>query len=83
MSKYTEILSAALNLAPHERGELAEVLWESTDEPIETARQSSEISAAWKDEIARRSAAYVRGELKGIPWSQVREEIRRKYQANA
>jgi putative addiction module component (TIGR02574 family) len=79
MSTYAEILSAALSLPPHERTELAEVLLESTDDK----GREPEISAEWRDEIARRSAAYVRGELKGIPWSQVRDEIRRKYQGNA
>ena len=75
MSDYSEILSAALTLAPHERGELAEVLWESMDEPTDTEGQQPEISAAWLSEIARRSEAYMCGELKGIPWSQVREKI--------
>ena len=79
MSTYADILSAALTLPPHERTELAEVLLESADGD----GQDVPISAAWRDEIARRSAAYVRGELSGIPWNQVRDEIRQKYQGNA
>jgi putative addiction module component (TIGR02574 family) len=79
MSNYAEILNAALTLPPHERGELAEVLWESIDEPTDENGAPPEISAAWRDEIARRSAAYARGELQGIPWSQVREEVGRRY----
>jgi putative addiction module component (TIGR02574 family) len=79
MSDYAEILNAALTLPPHQRTELAEVLLESTDADA----PQPEISAEWREEIARRSAAYVRGELKGIPWSQVRDEIRQKYQRNA
>ena len=78
MSNYAEILSAALGLPVHERTELAEVLLESADSGAEAP-----ISAEWRDEIARRSAAYLRGEVKGLPWHQVRDEIRRKYQAHA
>jgi putative addiction module component (TIGR02574 family) len=78
MSNYAEILSAALTLPPHERGELAEVLWESMEEPTDSSGDQSEVSAAWREEIARRSAAYMRGELTTIPWNQVREEVRRK-----
>ena len=83
MSNYSEILSAALTLPPRERGELAEVLWESMEEPTEASDNQPEVSAAWRDEIARRSAAYMQGELTGIPWNQVREEVRRKYERHA
>jgi putative addiction module component (TIGR02574 family) len=83
MTTYAEILNAAMTLPPHERTELAEVLWESADEPTETNGETPEISAAWREEIVRRSAAYKRGELQGIPWNQVREEVRRKYQGDA
>jgi putative addiction module component (TIGR02574 family) len=83
MSSFADILNAALTLPPGQRGELAEVLWESMDEPVAPSEREPEITAAWREEIARRSAAYVRGELKGIPWSQVREEVRRKYEHHA
>jgi putative addiction module component (TIGR02574 family) len=83
MSNFADILSAALALPPGQRGELAEVLWESMDEPTVTAGDQPEISAAWRDEIARRSAAYVRGELTGIPWRQVRKVVRQKYAYHA
>jgi putative addiction module component (TIGR02574 family) len=53
------------------------------EESPEGSSETPEISAAWREEIARRSAAYVRGELQGIPWKQVREDVRRKYQGNA
>ena len=79
MSSYAEILSAALTLPLQERTELAEVLLESADGD----GQDAPISAEWREEIARRSAAYVRGELRGIPWNQVRDEIRQKYQGHA
>jgi putative addiction module component (TIGR02574 family) len=72
MSTYAEILSAALSLPVQERTELADVLLASTD--VDGA--DFEISAQWREEIARRGAAYERGELKGIPWSQLRGEIR-------
>jgi putative addiction module component (TIGR02574 family) len=82
MTRYAEILNAAMTLPLHERTELAEVLWESADEPADT-NETPEINAAWREEIVRRSAAYKRGELQGIPWDQVRQEVRRKYQGDA
>ena len=78
MPDFADILNAALTLPPTQRGELAEVLWESMDEPTNSTEVQPEISAAWRDEIKRRSAAYSRGELNGIPWHQVRDEIRHK-----
>src|SRR5688500_18051394 len=80
MTTYAEILEAALTLPPKERTELAEELWESMDEPSAANGSAPEISAAWREEISRRSAAYLRGEIEGIPWKQVREEVRRKFQ---
>jgi putative addiction module component (TIGR02574 family) len=79
MPSYSEILSAALTLSPDERSVLAETLWESMDEATGAGDDGPEVSTAWREEIARRSAAYLRGELAGIPWKQVREEVRRKY----
>jgi putative addiction module component (TIGR02574 family) len=84
MSTFAEVLNAALTLPPHERGELAEALWESMDEPVNgDVQEEPQLSQAWREEIARRSAAYLRGELKAIPWNQVRDEVRRKYQRHA
>jgi putative addiction module component (TIGR02574 family) len=82
MTTYAEILSAAMALPPHERSELAETLLDSAAADA-ASNGSSHISAEWKEEIARRSAAYLRGEMKGIPWQQVRDEVRRKHQGNA
>lgn len=79
MSTYAEILTAALALPVQERTELADVLLASTD--VDDSKFG--ISAAWREEIARRSAEYDRGEVQSIPWSQVREEVRRKYQDHA
>ena len=76
MSTYSEILRDALALPPHERLEMAEILSATTDAGV----AEPEISSEWREEIARRGAAYERGEVKGIPWEQVRDEVRRKYQ---
>jgi hypothetical protein len=57
MSNYSEILNAALALPPYERGALAETLWESMGEPVEASDDQPGVSAAWREEIARRSAA--------------------------
>jgi len=83
MSNYAEILTAAMTLPPDQRSELAGVLWESIDDSDAAPEDASAISAAWREEIARRGAAYERGELKGRPWEQFEEEIRRKYDDHA
>jgi len=80
MSTYAEVLNAALSLPVQERTELADVLLASTDVDDDTG---FEMSAAWREEIARRSAEYDRGEVQAIPWDQVREEARRKHRGNA
>jgi putative addiction module component (TIGR02574 family) len=79
MSTYAEILTAALSLPAQERTELADVLLASTDDD----GSPFEISAEWREEIARRGTAYERGELKGRPWEQFEDEIRRKYEDHA
>ena len=78
MTTYAEILTAALSLPVDERLKLADELMALND----VDNSKFEISPAWREEISRRSAEYERGEVKGIPWSQVREEVRRKYQDN-
>jgi putative addiction module component (TIGR02574 family) len=75
MNGYSDILQAALALDPLEREELAITLFESFDEPLPAGEATPELSAAWRAEIARRSAAYKRGELQPVPWEQVREEV--------
>jgi putative addiction module component (TIGR02574 family) len=79
MTTYAEILSAALSLPEQQRTELADVLLASTD--LDDAK--FEISPEWREEIARRGAAYERGELKGRPWEEFEAEIRRKYEDDA
>ena len=83
MTTYVEILQAALSLPPSEREVLAEVLWESLDEETPDGELAPELSAAWRAEIAERSAAYVRGELRAIPWQTARDEVLRKHRGNA
>ena len=83
MTTYAEILQAALTLPPNKRSDLAELLWESMDEEKRFEDSPPEISSAWRAEIAKRSAAYARGELTAIPWQIAREEVLRKYGGNA
>jgi putative addiction module component (TIGR02574 family) len=81
MSTYTEILQAAMALEPVQREELAVTLWESVEG--RSPEDTPELSDAWREEIARRSAAYKRGDLQPIPWAQARDEVRRKYERHA
>lgn len=83
MNGYSDILQAALALDPVEREELAITLFESFEEPMPAAEATPELSAEWRAEIVRRSEAYKRGELEPVPWEQVREEVRRKYEHHA
>ena len=81
MTTYSEILEAAMSLAPTEREELAITLFESADEPA--GDDAGAVSAAWRSEIVQRSEAYKRGDLTPLPWKDVLEEVRRKFSGHA
>jgi putative addiction module component (TIGR02574 family) len=81
MSTYADILEAAMALEPKEREELALTLFESTEVP--GGESSPELTQAWMQEVLARSAAYKRGELKAVPWEEVRDEVRRKFGRHA
>lgn len=66
---YQTVASAAMQLTPDERVDLAEKLWVSVDSP-ET------IAAAWDEEIARRIAQLDAGEAETLPADQVIAELR-------
>ncbi len=61
-----------LDLPPRSRVRFAEKIIESVDDFT-----SSEIEAAWSDEIGRRVKEIESGETKGIPASQVMTKARR------
>lgn len=71
MTTYADILQAALALPSAKRGELAEVLLESTSD------ETFELSDAWRAEIARRSAEIEAGTAKYVTWQEMRERAHR------
>lgn len=68
-----KITSAALALPPDSRVELAEMLIHSLD-----AKQGRAVRKAWEKEIARRIAAFERGEVKLVPEEEVTAKIRKR-----
>jgi len=65
MSKSTDLLSAAKNLAPVERLDLIEQLLDGLDKPDEA------LDALWVQEAEDRLAAYRRGEIRAVSLSDV------------
>jgi putative addiction module component (TIGR02574 family) len=76
MSNYSEILSAALMLPPHERDELAQVLHASVADDA-GEKSSPVLSDAWQKELARRSAEIVAGTASYSTYEQMRDRARR------
>ena len=69
-----DLLKKALSLDEADRAALAHALIESLDgEPDPGAEE------AWKAEIQRRTAELDSGSVETVPWSEVRERLRRGY----
>ena len=73
MSTIQDILNAAQGLPSGERAQLIYALWDSVS-PEDWAPPS----AAWVDEVQRRSAALDDGQMTTSRWSEVRQRTRRK-----
>jgi len=70
-----KLLREALKLPPSDRGALACQILDSLDEGVDEGAE-----AAWDREIAKRVAEIDNGQVKLVPWSEVRRrliEIRR------
>ena len=67
-----ELYAEASKLDPSERAELAGLLVESIEEPVDES-----IEDAWAVEIERRMVDYRAGRVKTIPWSEVRARLHR------
>ena len=69
--KLAEILEAALQLSPEQRGALASSLIQSLeDEPPDP-----DAEAAWEAEIMRRIEEIESGAVKPIPWEEARRDL--------
>jgi len=67
-----ELYAEASELNPSDRAELAGLLLQSIEEPVDES-----IEDAWAAEIERRMADYRAGRVKTIPWSEVRARLHR------
>lgn len=67
-----DLLSSALALPPDRRADLVSHLLDSLADARKPTRSDDEIA----QEVQRRSAEMDSGEVVGIPWSEVRAELR-------
>jgi len=68
---FDEIYQEASELSDKERAELAGLLLETLD-----GEPDPGVEAAWAEEVERRVRQIDSGEVKMIPWEQVRAELR-------
>jgi putative addiction module component (TIGR02574 family) len=67
-----DLYEKASELPTQDRAELAGLLLESIEEPADEG-----VEEAWAAEIERRMAAFDAGQMKTIPWSEVRARLHR------
>jgi putative addiction module component (TIGR02574 family) len=72
-----EILDAALALPEEERAELAELIAASLAAP------PSSLHPAWGAELRRRAAEIDSGQVKPIPWDEVRKQVQAQLNAGS
>jgi len=65
------VLEEALKLTAHERAEVAEQLIASLDDGSD-----ADVEQAWQEEVQRRLQQVECGEVKTIPWEEVRRRLR-------
>lgn len=76
MTTYSSILQEAMKLPPRERSQLAETLWDSISND-EASAALPQLSEAWKQELARRSAEIDAGTARYVTYEQMIERARR------
>jgi putative addiction module component (TIGR02574 family) len=72
-----ELLDAALALPETERAELAELIAASLTPP------TSSLHPAWGEELRRRAAEIDSGQVKPIPWEEVRKQAQAQLDAGS
>jgi putative addiction module component (TIGR02574 family) len=75
-AKAARVLQDALQLPPKARADIAGTLLESLDEPADKG-----VEEAWAKEIERRIREVGSGEVKLVPWSEVRRGLRKRLAA--
>ena len=71
---FDELFDAALTLSESERAQLVELL-------AATVGASRSLHPAWSAEFRRRAAEVESGQVKPIPWDEVRREARARLEA--
>lgn len=71
-----QLFQEALHLDDETRAALAGILIESLDTEIEEG-----VEAAWLEEVERRMESLDTGEVKTVPWEEVRERLYKKMNA--
>lgn len=69
-TKADAVLTLALDLPEQDRAEIAAALFDSIE-----PRTEAEVEEAWRQEVARRVAAMDAGDVRLVPWEQVRERL--------
>lgn len=70
-----DVLAAAESLSAEERLELIELLYEGLDH-LGGVKEPPALTAAWREEVNRRSAAYDAGQAETVPWQEVQARLR-------
>lgn len=68
-----KLVAEARKLPDAERIQLVEQILATMD-----GGPSGAVAEAWIDEIERRSRQIERGEVQGVPWSEVKDRVRRR-----
>jgi len=76
MSTYADVLRVALSLSSQERRELAHAIVDSLEAEDVVDQGAPNLSAAWRAEIARRSAEIDAGTAKSFSWEETRQRAR-------
>jgi len=76
MSSVDDAFLAAQSLGPDDKLQLISRLWDSIP-PAGWRPSDSELA-----EVQRRSAEYDAGKVKGVPWEEVRDSVRRRLESH-
>jgi putative addiction module component (TIGR02574 family) len=80
MSTVPEIRAAIEKLSPEERALLLDQVWRVREEtPYASDEDSLPDDPSVIEELMRRKAAFDKNPESGIPWSEVKKQLRRKH----
>jgi len=68
--RFQALITLAMDLPESARAEIAVALIHSLD-----SEPDADVEQAWREEVARRVAAFESGEDTSLPWEQLREQL--------